>query len=75
MNKYLQFSYQQRSPNKLDWFKNNGWGYKDTKFAMEQNGTVRLTGNRYRFSGQNMLKFKEWVENKVGIDTTLNIEA
>lgn len=22
-----------------------------------------------------MLKFKEWVENKVGIDTTLNIEA
>lgn len=66
---------EQRPANKLEWFKNNGWGYRDTKFIMEPDGVVRLTGTRYRFSGQKMLKFKEWVESKVGIDTSINMQA
>ena len=59
----------------MDWFKNNGWGYKDTQFQLDQDGSVRLTGNKYQFSGQKMLKFKEWAENKVGIDTSLSTQA
>ncbi|CAD8172283.1 unnamed protein product [Paramecium octaurelia] len=66
---------EQKTQYKLDWFKNNGWGYKDTKFILEQDGAVRLTGSKYRFSNQKMMKFKEWAEAKVGIDLSLNCEA
>jgi len=37
---------EQRSKHKLDWFKDNGWGFKDTEFVMDPDGQVRLTGKR-----------------------------
>ena len=46
--------------NKEQWFKIAGWGYKDTDFVINDDGTVHITGNRYQFSGQKMPKFKEW---------------
>ena len=58
--------------NKEQWFKVNGWGYKDTEFILNDDGTCTITGNRYQFSGQKMPKLKEWCESVVGIDTSLN---
>ena len=59
----------------MDWFKNNGWGYKDTEFRLEEDGTVRLTGSRYEFSGEKMPKFKEWVERVAGLDVNIRTPA
>ena len=56
--------------NKEQWFKHNGWGFKDTEFHLNDDGTVVITGSRYQFSGQKMPKFKEWTERVVGIDTS-----
>jgi alkyldihydroxyacetonephosphate synthase len=61
--------------NKEQWFKSNGWGFKDTEFVLNDDGTVHISGSRYQFSGQKMPKFKEWVENVVGIDITQTSEA
>lgn len=47
--------------NKEQWFKNNGWGFKDTEFVLNDDGSVHISGSRYQFSGQKMPKFKEWV--------------
>ena len=46
--------------NKEQWFKNNGWGFKDTEFSVGNDQVVSITGDRYQFSGQKMPKFKEW---------------
>ncbi len=54
--------------NKEQWFKHNGWGFKDTEFLLGDDGSVQITGNRYEFSGQKMPKFKQWVEAVVGLD-------
>ena len=54
--------------NKEQWFKNNGWGFKDTEFMLGDDGVVSITGNRYQFSGQKMPKFKEWAETVLGLD-------
>ncbi len=59
------FSYKPR----LDYFKLNGWGYKDTKFVIENNDYVLLTGGRYSFSGKPMKQFKKWVEEDIKLNT------
>ncbi|KAL4465819.1 hypothetical protein ABPG74_004056 [Tetrahymena malaccensis] len=62
-------NYQELRPLvKSDWFKNQGWGYKDTDFVLGADGVVYLSGSRYQFSGEKMPKFKEWAENIIGID-------
>lgn len=61
--------------NKEQWFKNNGWGFKDTEFLLGDDGAVQITGSRYQFSGQKMPKFKDWVESVIGIDTSNVVEA
>lgn len=53
----------QRSIHKLDWFKHNGWGYKDTKLQLDSQGFVELTGTRYMASGKRLPKAREWMEN------------
>lgn len=58
-----------RSSNKLDWFKNNGWGYKDTEFLLGEDGVVRLTGARYSICSKRLLSFKKWAEEVIGLDT------
>lgn len=60
--------------NKEQWAKVNGWGYKDTEFVIDDDGSVHITGNRYQFSGQKMPKFKEWAETVIGLDTSSPIE-
>lgn len=60
--------------NKDQWFKVNGWGYKDTEFVINEDGTVHISGNRYQFSGQKMPKFKEWAETVIGIDINNSID-
>ena len=58
--------------SKLDWFKEKGWGYKDTEFVLDdKTGVVGLTGDRYVFSGKMMPDFRTWAENKIGIDVTV----
>lgn len=55
--------------SKLDWFKEKGWGYKDTEFVIDdKTGQVGLTGDKYVFSGKMMPDFRAWAENKIGID-------
>lgn len=55
--------------NKLDWFKEKGWGFKDTEFVIDdKTGKVGLTGDRYVFSGKLMPDFRTWAESKIGID-------
>ena len=61
--------------NKEQWFKHNGWGFKDTEFVLDSDGLVRITGNRYQFSGQKMPKFREWAENVVGLNISNVVEA
>jgi alkyldihydroxyacetonephosphate synthase len=60
--------------NKEQWFKHNGWGFKDTEFVIDSDGIVRITGNRYQFSGQKMPKFKEWAETEAKLDTSHEVE-
>lgn len=60
--------------NKEQWFKHNGWGYKDTEFVIDSDGVVRITGNRYQFSGQKMPKFKEWAETEAKLDTSRQVD-
>lgn len=59
-----------RSLNKLDWFKNNGWGYKDTEFVLDQDGIVRFSGNRYTICGKKLSAFRKWAEDFIGLDVT-----
>jgi len=62
---------EQREKYRHDWFRVNGWGYNDTEFILDKDGLVKLTGNRYLFSGQVLPKFREWVEKEVHIDLSL----
>ena len=55
--------------SKLDWFKEKGWGFKDTEFVIDdKTGKVGLTGDRYVFSGKIMPDFRTWAETKIGLD-------
>ena len=60
--------YDPKSPVKLrhSYFKLNGWGFKDTKFVLE-NKVVSITGERYSFSGKKMSKYFPFAENECKI--------
>ncbi|XP_048779948.2 alkyldihydroxyacetonephosphate synthase, peroxisomal-like [Ostrea edulis] len=45
----------------------NGWGYSDSKFILNKDGQVEMTGDRYRLSGQVMPLLREWMMATVGI--------
>lgn len=64
---------EQRAKYRHDWFKVNGWGFKDTEFILDKSGQVKLTGSRYLFSGQQLPKFREWCERECHID--LNVQT
>ena len=50
----------------------NGWGHEDTRFVLNGNGDVELTGKRYgdAFPGNSRVfpALRPWVERVVGID-------
>ena len=52
---------------KLSWFKEQGWGYKDTEFRL-QNNVIEITGKRYLYSGKQLPAFKAWAESQAGLD-------
>jgi len=68
-NKYVE----SKSYNKTEWFKEKGWGYKDTEFIKHKDGIVRLSGNKYGVAGEKLVNFIPWVEENLGLDT--NVET
>ncbi|CAJ0942711.1 unnamed protein product, partial [Mesorhabditis belari] len=46
----------------------NGWGYRDSFFAINKNGDVEFTGSRYEMSGQALPLLRPWFEQNLGID-------
>lgn len=57
---------------KIDWFKQVGWGFKDTEFVLDPKADeIGLTGSRYMFSGEMMPEFKDWAIKAAGVDLTL----
>ncbi|PSN47945.1 Alkyldihydroxyacetonephosphate synthase [Blattella germanica] len=53
--------------NRLDVLKWNGWGYKDSKFVI-QNKIVTFTGSRYPIGQLTLPYFTQWVLDKFDID-------
>lgn len=53
--------------NRQDLLKWNGWGYKDSKFIVED-GIITFTGNRYAIGKLSLPYFTKWVEDKFDID-------
>eukprot|EP00795_Rhopilema_esculentum_P012578 gene12578-3277_t len=50
----------------------NGWGYKDSKFVLQDNGVVAFTGDRYgALAGELLPKLREWFEKECGADMKL----
>ena len=43
------------------------WGYKDTKFVLNDDRTVRMIGNRYELCGSDMPDFIPYVEEMLDI--------
>jgi alkyldihydroxyacetonephosphate synthase len=44
-----------------------GWGFDDTEFRVTDDGTVKLTGDRYDISGVEMPKLLPWLQDVMGI--------
>jgi len=58
-----------RSKEKLKW---NGWGYEDSKFALNERGHVYFTGKRYEMAGIEMPHFRPWIEENCGLNVEEN---
>ena len=51
---------------------NYAWGFRDTTFALDQNGAITVTGNRYPgLSGETLPDLLPWFKKVVGIDFDL----
>ena len=48
------------------------WGFRDTHFALAQNGVVELTGKRYALSGKKLPALLPWVRSVMGVDIEPN---
>jgi alkyldihydroxyacetonephosphate synthase len=51
--------------------KPTGWGYRDTKFVLNSNGVVEVSGDRYKDifpAARVMPNFRPWIEENTGID-------
>ena len=46
--------------NSSNW--GNKWGFRDSEFILNQDRTVRMTGNRYELCGFDMPDFIPYVE-------------
>ena len=53
---------------KHSWFKKDGWGYQDTKFKINNQGLIEITGDRYLYSGKTLPSFAKWIQDVVGVD-------
>ena len=48
------------------------WGYKDTRFVVNPDRSVKVTGNRYAVSGYDMPGFIPFVEEMLGVTIDLS---
>lgn len=48
------------------------WGYKDSKFILNEDRSVRMIGDRYELCGQDMPDFVPYVEEMLGISIDKN---
>lgn len=44
----------------------DGWGFADTRFVVQPNGSVVLTGNRYNISSVELPSLMPWMAQKLG---------
>jgi alkyldihydroxyacetonephosphate synthase len=55
---------------------NYAWGFRDTTFAVDKDGAITVTGNRYPgLSGETLPELLPWFRKVVGIDFTLEPNA
>ena len=43
------------------------WGFDDTRFEINERGSVEMTGSRYAISGQELPNLLPWMENVINI--------
>jgi alkyldihydroxyacetonephosphate synthase len=55
-----------------DGLKRHQWGFADTRFVINDDRTITLTGNRYSLSGYKMPYFLSHIENELGINIELD---
>ena len=48
------------------------WGYADTRFVVNPDRSVKVTGSRYAVSGYDMPGFLPFVEEMLGVQIDLN---
>ncbi|KAH7731635.1 alkyldihydroxyacetonephosphate synthaseperoxisomal [Aphelenchoides avenae] len=46
----------------------NGWGYSDSYFALNEQGEVKMTGDRYEISEKVIPLIRPWFEQNLGVD-------
>ncbi|XP_012284328.1 alkyldihydroxyacetonephosphate synthase [Orussus abietinus] len=46
----------------------NGWGYKDSRFLMNEKGIIEFLGSRYPIGGKELPYFVEWVNDTFAVD-------
>lgn len=61
---------------KADYFKINGWGYKDSGFYLDiKHNTVRVRGGRYMYEGKGLDSFYQYVVKNLAINPQTNFDA
>src|SRR6267378_4395240 len=65
-NKGLIFPEQLR-PNEQDAESPDVWGFRDTRFSINENGHAVITGNRYELSGKELPRLLPWIRETLGI--------
>jgi alkyldihydroxyacetonephosphate synthase len=61
---------------KADYFKNNGWGYKDSGFFYDSKmDTIRVKGGRYMYEGKGLPAFLEYIKKHLNIKPQYQLEA
>jgi alkyldihydroxyacetonephosphate synthase len=59
-----------------DEISSDSWGFKDTEFAVDRDGHITVTGNRYPgLSGETLPNLLPWFRKVVGIDFQLDGDA
>lgn len=57
--------------NKIDYFKKQGWGYNDSEFILDmQKKQIKVTGDRYLYSGKYLPELLPYAESKIQVDFT-----
>jgi alkyldihydroxyacetonephosphate synthase len=46
----------------------DNWGFKDTRFAINDNGHVTILGSRYELSGKELVRLLPWIRETLEID-------